>query len=344
MNILQNPHLGTGLTHPALADVPFPSTDAQAPKTLLARCPAAGVTPLRSVPSLADALGVAEVWVKDERDRMGLGSFKALGAAYVIACDAENGVARGTTYVTASAGNHGLSVAAGAAAFGARSVIYLAYTVPEAFAERLRATGAEVVRAGDDYEASMEAAMQAADDMGAVLLSDSSWAGYMARPHRLMEGYLALMAEVFDRVSAPTHLFLQAGVGGLAGAAAAIARQHWGAGPRIIVVEPEVAPALIASIRAAGPVQTQGPVSAMGRLDCKVPSLIALKGLARDANDFITITEAEGQAGADLAHGHDLSSTPSGAAGLAGALAGGAQLGLSAQSRVLFILSEGPEA
>ena len=339
--ILSNPFRGTGLSHPALDDLPWPSVDAQAPLALLGRCPRAGVTPLTSVFALARELGVAQIMVKDERTRMGLGSFKALGAAYVIARDAENGAARGQTYVTASAGNHGLSVAAGAAAFGARSVIYLADTVPESFADRLREIGADVVRAGTDYQASMAAAMDRAEASGDVLLSDSSWAGYTTRPHRLMEGYLALMAEVFDQIdTAPTHLFLQAGVGGLAGAAAAIARRHWGDATRIIVVEPDAAPCLIASIEAAAPTETSGPVSAMGRLDCKVASLIALKGLARDADDFMTISESEGHYGASLAARHDLCSTPSGAAGLAGLASASGALGLNAGSRVLVALSE----
>lgn len=345
MRVVKNPYRGAGLVHDALSAVPYPSVDADAPLALLARCPHAGITPLTPAPTLAAALNVAEIMIKDERNRMGLGSFKALGAAYVIACDAARGSARGQTYVTASAGNHGLSVAAGAAAFGAQAVIYLANTVPEGFANRLRDIGADVVRAGADYEESMTAAMQAAEDRGAVLLSDSSWAGYTERPHRLMEGYLALMAEVFDQMAAPpTHLFLQAGVGGLAGAAAAIARDRWGDVPRIIVVEPDAAPCLAASIEAGAPVETTGPTSAMGRLDCKVASLIALKGLARDADDFMTITEAEGQAGDALATQHGFASTPSGAAGVAGLVAAqSADMGLTGASRVLLILSEGPE-
>lgn len=341
MRSLANPFRATGLDHPDLADIPFPSIDASAPRALLALCPKAGVTPLTGAPSLAKALGVGQVMIKDERTRMGLGSFKALGAAYVIACDAEKDEARGRTYVSASAGNHGLSVAAGAAAFGAKAVIFLADTVPETFADRLRDIGAEVVRAGADYEASMAAAMSHAEASGAALLSDSSWAGYVDRPHRLMEGYLALMAEVFEQIDAPpTHMFLQAGVGGLAGAAAAIARAHWGAETRIVVVEPEAAPCLIASIQAGAPVETSGPVSAMGRLDCKVASLIALRGLARDADDFMALSEAEGDTGAALAATHGFSSTPSGAAGIAGLAAADGAFDLDARSRVLVILSE----
>ena len=347
MQVLDNPYRGEGLDIPELADMPWPSLDAARARDLTERCPEHAETPLVAPPLLAQSCGVAEVWVKDERGRMGLGSFKALGAAYVIARDAEKGAAKGQTYVTASAGNHGLSVAAGAQAFGAQAVIYLSDTVPESFAERLRAFGARVERAGAIYEDSMKAAAEAAEANGWALLSDSSWPGYNARPHVLMEGYLVLMAEVIDAlVPPPGHIFLQAGVGGLAGACAALARQAWGEVPKIVVVEPEVAPALAGSIRAGKPVTSGGPVSAMGRLDCKEPSLIALKGLARDADMFATITEDEAQAGADLCAEAGLPTTPSGAAGLAALLAARSDpeaLRLHAGSRALVILSEGPE-
>ncbi|WP_120503881.1 pyridoxal-phosphate dependent enzyme [Sulfitobacter mediterraneus] len=345
MDILHNtrPAALTGLD-----DVPFPSVDADAPMALLKRCPAAGQTPLVSAKPIAAQADVAEVWIKDERGRMGLGSFKALGAAYVIAHDAEQGNAKGATYVTASAGNHGMSVAAGAAAFGARAVVYIAQTVPEAFAARLADQGAEVVRAGETYEASMEAAAQAASDNGWRLLSDSSWEGYMEYPHRVMEGYLALMAEAIGQMEqVPSHIFLQAGVGGLAGSCATLARQVWGDLPRIIVVEPAFAAALYGSVAAGGPTEGGGPVSNMGRLDCKMPSLIALKGLARDADDFVLLSEAEAEAGAGAMMVAGWPSTESGAAGVAALLAASAdqrrELDLTKDARVLCILSEGPE-
>ncbi|MEM1277268.1 MAG: pyridoxal-phosphate dependent enzyme [Pseudomonadota bacterium] len=344
MQMLLNPYRGMDETVSVPAEVPYPSVAAERPRALLDRCPEAAMTPLSPAPKVAAKAGVAEVWIKDERSRMGLGSFKALGAAYVIAHDAAEGEISETTYVTASAGNHGLSVAAGARLFGAKSVVYIAETVPEAFANRLRAEGAQVVRKGAQYEEGMAAAAQAAQANGWVLLSDSSWPGYTARPHRLMEGYLILMTEVFAQMEqAPSHIFLQAGVGGLAGAAAAMARAEWGDGPQIIVVEPEAAPALMGSIAAGRSVVTEGPVSAMGRLDCKEPSLIALKGLARDADLFLTITETEAAEATAFLGTQGFETTPSGGAGLAGLLAASADLGLGAESRVLTILSEGPE-
>ncbi len=342
MEILKNPYRSVGFEHADLVEMPWTAADAAPPQALVAKCPLAGVTPLIDAQALATDLGIGALHIKDERGRMGLGSFKALGAAYVIACDAAAGHAAGQTYVTASAGNHGLSVAAGAQAFGARARVYIAETVPEAFAERLRGFGADVVRKGKVYEDSMAAAAQAAKDEDLILLSDSSWPGYFERPHRLMEGYLILMAEAVAQMpQPPTHIFLQAGVGGLAGACAAHARLVWKDGPQIIVVEPEAAPALAASIAAGAPVVAPGPVSAMGRLDCKEPSLIALKSLARDADTFMTISEQEGMAGAARADAAGFLSTPSGAAGLAGLCCGAQELGLTDQARVLVILSEG---
>ena len=101
----------------------------------LARCPRHAATPL-----LRRRPGGRPLWLKDERDRMGLGSFKALGGAYAVLRLIERH-GPDVTFVCASAGNHGLSVAAGARIFGARARIHLAATVPEPFADRLRGEG-----------------------------------------------------------------------------------------------------------------------------------------------------------------------------------------------------------
>jgi len=327
-------------------------TDATAVRALLAQCPAARVTPLVEAPALARELGVQALHVKDERSRMGLGSFKALGAAFAIAkravANADSGdpvgALKGETFVCASAGNHGLSVAAGARVFGARSVVYLALTVSQGFAEKLRAKGAEVVRAGEDYEASLRAAEQAAEENGWHLLSDSSWAGYAAWPLDVMEGYLAMGAEVADQIATPpTHVFLQAGVGGLAAAAAASARAHWGDGPKIIVVEPDAARVIIEGVLAGRALNVPGPVSNMGRLDCKEASHLALGYLAREADAFMTVSDAQAAEMVARLPAHGLDSSPSGAAGLAGlAAVDAAAVGLDSASRVLVYLSEGP--
>ena len=341
---LENPWRGRGLAGLA----PLPIAAAEGVARLLALCPAHSETPLLDLPALARRAGVARVHAKDERGRMGLGSFKALGAAHAIARAASETVVgddwaralEGRVFVTASAGNHGLSVAAGARIFGAKAVIHLSESVPRSFAARLAAMGAETVRDGATYEDSMEAAERAAARHGWTLLSDSSWPGYTEWPLRVMEGYLQMAAEAVGQIGEPpTHVLLQAGVGGLAAAVAAHVRAVWGDAPRIIVVEPEAAPALIDSIRAGRIVTAHGPVSAMGRLDCKTPSMIALAGLARDADLFVTLSEEEvAKAVAELAE-MGLATSPSGGAGLAALLCG---LDLGADARVLGIVSEGP--
>ena len=342
-DILHNPYRGRGLRGSAL----WPASDAAPVAELLAQCPAHAPTPLLDLTGVAADLGIARLYAKDERARMGLGSFKALGAAYAIARQAAEAggpwetALRGRTFATASAGNHGLSVAAGARLFGAAAKVFLAQTVPEGFAKRLKAKGAEVIRASATYEDSMAAAEAEAEAQGWTLLSDSSWPGYTDLPTLVMEGYLQMAAEAADQVpQPPTHILLQAGVGGLAAAVAAHARAVWGDGPVIVVVEPEAAPALLASIRAGRLVTTEGPVSAMGRLDCKTPSMIALAGLSRDADLFVTVSEDQATSAVARLAAAGIATTPSGAAGLA-ALAAGV-LGTRPDARVLAILSEGP--
>jgi diaminopropionate ammonia-lyase len=318
--IYENPYFGTGLPVPVVpgkdvdVDVDVntdgngmhwqhlrPELSPKRVQALLAHCPVAHETPLVTARTLAVKAGIAELYVKDERGRMGLGSFKALGAAFAIAVDAveaepgclvgeaakegKGGQAtrasatvrasalKGRVYVCASAGNHGLSVAAGAKLFGARAVIYLAETVPYAFANLLTAYGATVVRSGAIYEESMAAAKEAADINGSswTLLSDSSWPGYTDTPKKVMEGYLQLAEEVTRQLECaspcPSHIFLQAGVGGMAVALAGYFRSVWGDEPGIIEVEPEAAPALIESIQAGRCVVTQGTACSSGFAD-----------------------------------------------------------------------------
>ncbi|OUS04998.1 PLP-dependent lyase/thiolase [Rhodobacterales bacterium 52_120_T64] len=357
MELLSNILNGNGLQNETGMAYGEVCSDPTAARALFAKCPIAAVSPLVDAKDLAKHMGVAEIHVKDERVRLGLGSFKALGAAFAIAKAADKLIAKnsqldpsaalsGQVYVCASAGNHGLSMAAGARIFGADAVVYLSKTVPEEFAERLTAKGATVIRAGENYEASMEAAIKAADQNGWTLLSDSSWEGYAELPRDVMEGYLIMGAEVADQLSQPpTHIFLQAGVGGLAAACTAAARYYWGDGPKVFVVEPEYAPALFDSIEASKAVTTKGPVSNMGRLDCKEPSHLALKYLAKEADGFITVRETEAIAAMEDLKTHGLAASPSAAAGYAGLCCAGGksqEMGLTADSRILIYLSEGP--
>lgn len=355
MEILHNPHRGRGLD--TLGDLGRRVvSDPRAARALFRMCPVASVTPLRNEPEFGRRLGVGGLHLKDESGRMGLGSFKALGAVHAISRlavekvgtaagpDEAAGALNGEVFVCASAGNHGLSVAAGARIFGARAVVYISEAVPEAFANRLRERGAEVVRSGSSYEESMTASVDAARVNGWTLLSDSSWPGYHDVPSRVMEGYLISGAEVVEAIPAPpTHIFLQAGVGGLAAAMTALFRARWGDDPVIVVVEPHSARCLTESIRAGQPVVAPGPVSTMGRLDCKEASHIALARLAADADYFVTMEDDLSEEMVVRLAEFGVETTPSGAAGLSGAWNAAGELGLDESSRVLAFITEGPE-
>ena len=229
------------------------------------------------------------------------------------------------TFVCASAGNHGLAVAAGAKLFGASSRIHLAATVPEDFANRLREKNAEVVRSGEDYEASIQAAILDADTNGAVHLADGSWPGYIEPPRLVMEGYTVLAEELRHNFEMsndwPSHVYLQAGVGGFAGAIAYMIRKNWSVQPKIIVVEPEAAPCLKHSVHRGKILTVDGPVSEMGRLDCKTPSLLAFDILSSAADEYVLISEDQAEDAVQAAKKLNYNTSPSGAAGLAAFLA-----------------------
>ncbi|MGP3957748.1 pyridoxal-phosphate dependent enzyme [Nonomuraea sp. 3N208] len=320
------------------------------------RHPAYRPTPVHTLPGLA---GTRAVHVKDESGRMGLGSFKALGGAYAVHLLAQRH-GGGTPVLCASAGNHGISVAYGAREAGVPCAVYLGHDVPEAFARRLRVLGAEVRRDGDDYEAAMAAAQRAAHEHGWRLVADSSWEGYTEVPLDVMRGYTVLFDELAGPWpgtghvppgagapwEAPTHVFVQAGVGGLAAAAAGYIRDRWGEQPKIIVVEPEGAPCLIESARAGRPLRVPGSHTDLGRLDCREPSLIAHRLLTRLADLYMTITDDDAEAAVRLLAGHGVALSACGAAGAAGLVAlspsGRAALGLDSTSRVLVVGTEGP--
>ena len=223
------------------------------------------------------------------------------------------------TFVCASAGNHGLSVAAGARLFGARARIHLSQTVPESFSERLRRKGAEVIRSGADYAESVAAAAVDAAASGAIHLPDGSWPGMTEGPRLVMEGYTVIANELSWQLNGerPTHVLLQAGVGGIAAAMAQAIRRDWPVQPEIVIVEPEAAPCLGASIAAGRLVAVEGPASSMGRLDCKEASLLAFE-ILRDADcRFVTVSDGQAEAAAAVMAAAGLPTTPSGAAGVA---------------------------
>jgi diaminopropionate ammonia-lyase len=326
------------------------------PMAMLKTCPVYTPTPIYKHSELAEVIGIKTLFIKDESKRMRLGSFKALGGAFAVAqiisdaagtTDMESVAVKSTAadikFMTASAGNHGLSIAAGAKIFGAHAIVFLSTNVPEGFANRIRSMNAEVVRVQGSYEDSVAAAITAAEIDNGLLLADGSWDGYIERPALVMEGYTVLAEECrFEFSKAknwPTHVFLQAGVGGLAAAIAGHIRDYWDEQPEIIIVEPDAAPCLIESFKAHQLTAVAGPTTNMGRLDCKDASLIAFQSLKNDADTFVTISDFMAKNATSFLRAHGIPTTPSGAAGLAALKI----IKLEPTNRCLLIITEGLE-
>ena len=333
-------------------------------------------TPLVSLCALAARIGVSEVLYKDEGPRFGLGSFKALGGSYAAQRVLQREVARRTgkdvsledirlgrykaecaaiTLVSATDGNHGRSLAWGCQRFGAPCRIYIHAEVSEGRAQAMRDLGAEVIRIEGDYDDSVALAKSKAEENGWFVVSDTSWPGYSQPPRDVMSGYGVMTEEICEALErAPTHVFLQGGVGGLAAGVIAGLRQYWGAdAPRVIIVEPELAACLFESAKAGTATRVAiDEETLMAGLSCGEPSELAWEILAEEASDFLTIPEnIVGPSVRLLAQplGDDpaVEAGESAIAGLAALIAArqdvglAAKLGLDAGSRVLLIGSEG---
>lgn len=342
----------------------------------LAACPRHAPTPLHALPATAAALGLGQLHIKDEGHRLGLKSFKALGGAYAVIrlvidgassvlgrqvqpeqlMDADvRAIARGLTFACATDGNHGRSVAAGARLVGSASVIFMHEGVSEARAEAIAAFGARIERVAGSYDDSVREAARQADRNGWTIVSDTSWAGYEDIPLLVMQGYTLMAGEAFDSLpEPPTHIFIQAGVGGVAAAVAAHASAVYGnKAPRLVVVEPESAACLLASARAgrATAVSHEHP-TIMAMLECAEPSPLAFEVLRALAHAFVALPDESAVDAMNRLVRPPVGDPPiiageSGCAGFAGLLLcladrkACAELGLDNEARILLFNTEG---
>jgi diaminopropionate ammonia-lyase len=333
-------------------------------------------TPLVSLPGMAARLGVAEIQVKDEGQRLGLGSFKALGGSYAVIrlvlerASAELGrevdvaelgspevraVAGQMTFACATDGNHGRSVAMGAQLVGATSAIFVHAGVSDERVAAIARYGARMIRVDGTYDESVREAAGVAAAQGWTIVSDTTWPGYERIPGLVMQGYLALLREALRELEQPpTHVFVQAGVGGIAATVAGHLSLVYGDGrPTFTVVEPARAACVVESARAGHQVAiAAGEPTVMAMLECYEPSLVAWRILARAADAFMTVDEEDAIAAmralaAPVGDDLPIVAGESGGVGFAGlrkALATpetAAALGLNANSRVLLINTEG---
>jgi diaminopropionate ammonia-lyase len=333
-------------------------------------------TPLKSLPALARELVVGSIHIKDESHRLGLGSFKALGGSYAVVrllleqassklgrpvdvseidTPAVREIARELTVGCATDGNHGRSVAAGAQMVGAKAVIFVHSGVTDERVSAISRFGAEIVRVPGTYDDSVAVADQVCRDNGWIVVSDTSWPGYERIPGLVMQGYTAMLNEIIRELpQPPTHVFVQAGVGGLAAAVAGYFDIVFGEKrPTFVVVEPERAACIYQSAIAGEPTKiAHGQPTIMAMLECYEPSLVAWRILSRKADAFMTVSEEDAAAAMRrLAHPSEndpaIVAGESGAAGLAGLCRAAKSspareaLQLGRTSRVLLINTEG---
>lgn len=361
--LLLNPRQGLpGVT--VLPDAGFRRAKAE-----ISAWPGYAPTPLRDLPGVA---GFDVVRLKDESPRFGLGSFKALGGAYAVgkllaAELARQGVARSAstieladgsyadytaaiTIACATDGNHGRSVAWGAQRFHCQCVIFVHETVSQGRVDAIARYGARVERVRGTYDDAVRAANHQARRNGWFVVSDTSYPGYTEIPRDVMQGYRLMADEAADQWTGPppTHVFIQAGVGGAAAAVSIQMRARFNPAPLLIVVEPERAACLLASAKAGAPTTVHGDLDTiMAGLACGEPSLLAWQELERAAWAFLSIAdEATGDAVRLLAH-IGLAIGESGVAGLAGLNVTAADptalaaLRLTSDSRILLFGTEG---
>ncbi len=335
------------------------------------------VTPLHQLNTLSSNAGLGTLWYKDESQRFSLKSFKALGGAYAVAKQLQKILAQryGTrpsiesllagnwasevaeiTVSCATDGNHGRSIAWGAQMFGCKCIIYIHKDVSEGRKEAIAAFGAHVIRIDGNYDESVRIADAEAKTHHRIIVSDTSYEGYMDIPKDVALGYTVMLSELVEQLkdNIPTHVFIQGGVGGLASAVCGYFWDLWGTQrPRFLIVEPEKANCLQQSAQAGKPVTVQGDLETlMAGLACGEVSKLAWEILAEGADDFLTLSEdaiphtmkmlAQGEW-----HNEKIEAGESAVPGLAAALIARSQpklaeeLQLNDQSHVLVIGTEG---
>ena len=337
-------------------------------------------TPLRRLKRLAGALGVDEIFVKDESFRFGLNAFKALGSSYAIGryiarrlgfdeadmtydrlvSDETRARLGDVTFITATDGNHGRGVAWTANRLRQQSVVYMPRGTAAERLENIRALGSRASITDLTYDDAVRKAAFDARENGWVLVQDTSASDGDEMPKRIMQGYttMALEAERQLNGAVPTHIFLQAGVGAMAGAMAAYFADRYGDEnrPVVTVVEPDSADCLRMSAAAGEAKRAEGEShTIMAGLNCGEPCALAWEILRDHADHFVSIPDSAAANGMRVL-GNPLSGDERIVSGESGASTAGfvyevlrspalsglrERIGLSRASRVLLISTEG---
>ena len=250
-------------------------------------------TPLIKLNKLNKNLKLKNIFYKDESKRFHLKSFKALGGAYAVE-DISKGK-KNIVISSATAGNHGRSVAWGAQRLGLECKIFVSQYVSETRVKEIEKFGAIVTRVKGDYESSLNECIRQTKKNKWHIVQDVSNKNYKYVPQLTMAGYSIMIKEISKQTNQYiTHVFLQAGVGGMAaGSVAGIAR-YFKRIPKIIVVEPKDAACVLKSIEAKKMKKIKiKKESIMGGMSCNEMSLVPWNVLNKSTNHCITIDDSK---------------------------------------------------
>ena len=248
-------------------------------------------TPLVKLNKLSKKLNLNNIFYKDESKRFHLKSFKALGGAYAVEKITKGN--KSVTVATATAGNHGRSVSWGAQRLGLNCKIFISEFVSEARADVMRNLGADVIRVKGNYEASLKECIKQSKKNGWEIIQDVAWQDYEEVPKLTMAGYSVMIKEISNQTDQYiTHVFLQAGVGGMASGAIAGIAKYFKKIPKIIIVEPKTADCVLQSVK-VGEMQKIDikKESIMGGMSCGEVSVVPWKILKFAVNNCISIPD-----------------------------------------------------
>ena len=248
-------------------------------------------TPLESLNKLSKELELKNIFYKDESKRFSLKSFKALGGAYAV-----EKITKGRKDIivsTATAGNHGKSVAWGAKNLGLDCKIFISENVSETRANEIKKIGAEVIKVKGNYEDSLNFCKEESKKNNWEIIQDVAWPDYELVPKLTMAGYSTIIKEISVQTNEYiTHIFLQAGVGGMAAGLVAGVANYFKKVPKIIIVEPENANCVMQSIenntRTSVDIMKE---SIMGGMSCGEVSLVPWQILKNSVNNCISVSD-----------------------------------------------------
>tara|TARA_Y100000590_G_scaffold430205_1_gene543589 strand:- start:244 stop:1371 length:1128 start_codon:yes stop_codon:yes gene_type:complete len=249
-------------------------------------------TPLINLNKLTKKLNLNTIFYKDESKRFNLKSFKALGGAYAV-----EKVTKGNKDIvisTATAGNHGRSVAWGSQKLGLKCKIFISEYVSEFRAEVMRSFGADVIRVNGNYDNSLKECIKQSKQNNWQIVQDVAWKDYKLVPKLTMAGYSVMMKEISEQLKNQqiSHIILQAGVGGMAAAMVAGIARYLNNVPKVIVVEPESAACVLKSIQAKKIEKISiKKESMMGGMSCNEVSLVPWEILKNSVNCCVTVSD-----------------------------------------------------